>query len=239
MRSDEAFVAHALVGFLGGPFIASATDGDDPPDLYLHLTADRVAVEVTRLPEPMFDPYGTSFNRATHDMFAMRLLDELNANLGPSLPDTVSLCVCIRLPVRNGTRFKKSLTDWVGQVIAAPKLGIHQQEIDGSAVEIRVIPRRQEGKRIAGFVTTKSFVSCDILQNARLILEERIRAKSAQCSGLMKPIWLVMLNDYFLADADTYQEASRQLTLSHCFNRLFIVSHQSAVNELVLNRNSS
>ena len=47
MRRDEAFVARALVEFLGGPSSASACEGEDPPDLYLTFGASRVGVEVT------------------------------------------------------------------------------------------------------------------------------------------------------------------------------------------------
>ena len=234
MRPDEKFVGDALVQFLGGPSVATVTVGDNPPDLYLDLKTARVGVEVTRLPEPMFDPNGTSFNRATHDTFAIRLLHELDANLGPSVPDSVSLYVVIRVPVGNGARFRKCLTDWLREILAAPELGTYQREIESSKTEISVIPRRPVGKRIAGLVTTQSFFSRNILQNARLILEDRIKTKSARCSELTKPLWLAMLNDYWLADTDCYGEASGQLKLSHCFDRFFIVFDSCAVSELVV-----
>jgi hypothetical protein len=234
MRFDEEFAARSLVQFLGGPSVVSIEDGENPPDLYLDLATLRVGVEVTRLPEPMFDPTGTSFNRVTHDTFAIRLLDELDANLGPSLPDSVSLYVVIRVPVCNGAQFQRSLTDWVCEIVAAPELGTHEREIEGSETRISVIPRRPAGKRIAGLVMTKHFFSREILRNARLILEDRIRTKSARCSGLTKPIWLAMLNDFWLADVDCYEEASRQLKLSHCFDRLFIVFDRDVVTELVV-----
>ena len=222
--------------FLGGPSAVSVTAGENPPDLYLDLATTRVGVEVTRLPEPMFDPNGTSFNRATHDTFAIRLLNELDANLGPLLPGNVSLYVVIRVPVGDGARFRRSLTDWVREIVAAPELGTRERQIECSKTKISVIPRRSAGKRIAGLVTTNIFFSHDILQNARLILEDRIKTKSALCSELTKPIWLAMLNDYGLADADCYEEASWQLKLSHCFERLFIVSDRGVVSELVLGR---
>ena len=44
MRRDEEFVGHALVEFFGGPSCASASDGEDPPDLYLAIGASRVGV---------------------------------------------------------------------------------------------------------------------------------------------------------------------------------------------------
>src|SRR5882762_6282616 len=99
MRPDEAFVAQALVDFFGGPSTASATDGEDPPDLYLNLAGNRVGVEATRLSESTFDPNGTKGNRATQDEFGVRLLNKLDAELGPSLPNDTSLYLNIKLPV--------------------------------------------------------------------------------------------------------------------------------------------
>ena len=46
MRRDEAFVAQAVAKFLGGPSFATASDGDDPPDVYLTLRESRVGLEV-------------------------------------------------------------------------------------------------------------------------------------------------------------------------------------------------
>ena len=82
MRPDEAFVSGALVTFLGGPSSVSASDGEDPPDLYLTFNDARVGVEVTRLSQFTFEPNGTLGNRATQDTFGMRLLEDLNATVG-------------------------------------------------------------------------------------------------------------------------------------------------------------
>jgi len=234
MPPDEKFVGDSLVQYFGGPSAASFTVGENPPDLYFNLGTTRVGVEVTRLPEPMLDPNGISFNRATHDTFALRLLNELNANLGSLVPDGLGLWIVIRVPVGNGTRFRRCLTDWLREIIAAPKLGTYERQIEGFKTKISVIPRRPTGKPIAGHVTTHHFLSHDISLNASRILADRIKSKSAICSELTKPIWLAMLNYSCLADADCYEEAFRQTKLSHCFDRLFIVFDSGAVSELVI-----
>jgi len=234
VRRDEAFVARALVQFLGGPSSASASDGEDPPDLYLTLAASRIGVEVTRLSQFTFEPDGTLGNRATQDFFGLRLLDDLNTKIGPSLPDDISLLVGLWVPVSNAARFRKSLTDWVAEVAAAPEKGAqYEREIEGSKTNISVIPERPTGKKIAGFVVN-THSSADIVLNARLILADRIRTKSKICATLPKPIWLAVLNDYWLADADSYAAACRQLKIDRCFERVFLVSDNGAVNELTI-----
>ena len=234
MRRDEAFVGRALVAFLGGPLIASVSDGEDPPDLYLHVGGSRTGVEVTRLSQFTFESDGALGNRATQDFFGIRMLNDLDANVGPTLPEETSLLIGLWVPVPNASRFKRTLTEWVAQIAAAPEQGFNEErEIEGSKVSVSVIEQRPSGKKIAGFVVNKNS-SADIGLNARLVLEDRIRSKAEICGALPKPIWLAVLNDYWLADADTYALAGRQLKLSHCFERIFVVSDQGAVNELAI-----
>jgi hypothetical protein len=94
-----------------------------------------------------------------------------------------------------------------------------------------VVPRHSSGKKIIGIVINKD-ASPDIALNARLVLEDRIGTKSKLCAQLRKPIWLVLLNDYWLANAGVYAEVYRKLNLTHCFERIFLVNGDGTVAEL-------
>lgn len=234
MRRDEIFVANALVNFIGGPSLASASDGEDPPDLYLSFGGTRIGVEVTRLSQFTFEPDGTLGNRATQDFFGLRLIEELNSKIGPLLPSDTSLVVGLWVPVESAARFRKSLIAIVTKIAQTPKHGLQQDlEIEGTKISISVIPERPTGKKIVGFVVNKNS-SADIGLNARLVLEDRIRTKSAICAFLPKPIWLAVLNDYWIADVESYDTACRQLCIAHCFERILLVSDVGAVNELTV-----
>lgn len=232
MRRDEEAVAQALVDFLGGPAVVSASDGDDPPDLYLSFATSQVGVEVTRLSQFTFEQDGSLGNRATQDSFGLRLIERLNVGIGPSLPDNTSLLVGVWVPVKNASRFEKGLTTFVKQISETPTMGTREeQKIEGSKASITVIPTRPSEKKIVGYIVNKNS-SPDIGLNSRMILEERINTKSNICEKLPKPIWLALLNDYWLADADSYELAAQQLRISHCFERLFLVSITGTVTEL-------
>ena len=233
MRDEEKFVGRCLVTFLGGPSRASVSEGENPPDLYFHLDGCSIGVEVTRLSQCTFEPNGTLGNRATQDSFGKRLLKELNNDVGPNLPGGVSLLVGLWVPVPNASRFKKTLTHWVARIVTSEQGFKEEREIEGSKVSVSVVEQLASGMKIAGFVVNKNS-SADIGMNARLILEDRIRSKTGICGRLSRPVWLALLNDYWLADANTYAVAGRQLNISHCFERIFLVSHQGAVNELAI-----
>jgi hypothetical protein len=172
-------------------------------------------------------------NRATQDSFGLRLLNEIDSKLGPSLPDDVSFLVGIELPVSNAARFRKGLLDWVAEV-ALNQLADAQYDrlIEGSNASISVIPARPTGEKIVGFVVAKNS-KADILLNARLVLADRIRIKNELCARLRKPIWLALLNDYWLADAETFAIAARQINAAHCFERVFLVSGSGVVSDLM------
>ena len=203
MRRDEEFVGRPLVDFFGGPSRASTIEGEDPPDLYLTVENSRIGVEVTRLSQFTIEPDGSLGNRTTQDYFGLRLIDDLNTNVGPSLPDDVSLLIGLWVPVSNAQSFRKGLFEWIAKIAIAPEEGFKQErEIEGSKVSVSLIAERPMGKKIAGFVVNTNS-SADIGLNARLVLEDRIRTKSKICASLPRPIWLAVLNDYWLADADT------------------------------------
>lgn len=237
MRSDEAFVSRALVAFFGGPSSALACDGENPPDLYLTFSDSRVGVEVTRLSQFTIEPDGSLGNRATEDSFGLRLLNDLNATVGPSLPSNIGLLVGVKMPVPKASKFKKKLTAWVSQIAASPMLGEqYEKVIENSKATVSVVPERSTGKKIAGFVANSNS-SADILANARLVLEDRIRTKNELCTSLSKPVWLALLNDYWLADADTYALAAKQIAVEHCFERIFLVFENATVTELAIGHN--
>ena len=187
---------------------------------------------MTRLSQFTFERDGSLGNRATQDSFGLQLIERLNANIGPSLPDSVSLLVGLWVPVKSASRYEKGLTAFVKQITTTPKMGIHEeQEIEGSKASITVIPPQPSKKRIIGYVVNNNS-SPNIGLNSQLILEERISTKSKICEKLPKPIWLALLNDYWLADSESYERAAAEFKIAHCFQRLFLITDTGSVTEL-------
>jgi hypothetical protein len=232
MRADEEFVGSALVEYFGGSACACVREGDDPPDLYLTLNGVRVGVEVTRVSQFTVEPDGALGDRATQDAYGLRVVNELDTQVGPCLPSDKSLLVTLQLPVTNVRPFRRKLAKLLEQIAKAPvEDSSHDATIEGSPVTVSVIPRRPSGKSVVGIIANRNS-SADIGFNALLVLTDRIRTKSEICADLPKPVWLALLNDYWLADAVTYANAARQLDDGGCFQRVFIVSDQGSVNEL-------
>lgn len=232
MRDEEAFVAGSLLAFLGEASGATVSDGDDPPDFLLHFETSSVGVEVTRLSQCTVQSDGTLGNRLTEDSFALRLLEELDLSMGSLLPNGTGLFISLQMPVQNADRFRKQLTAWVREIAPCAEPGAHwERAIDEMTARVSVIPERTSGKKIVGLVSNANS-SADIGLNARLLLEDRITAKNESCAHLPRPLWLALLNDYWLANEVSYAIAYEQLQLEHCFKRIFLVAGNGGVSEL-------
>ena len=232
LRPDEEFVGQSLVAFFGGPSLAAFSEGGDPPDLYLTTEGVRVGVEVTQLSQVTFRPGGTNGNRRTQDAFGLRVLADLNNEVTTILPIGVALLIVLWVPVENPSKYRKALTDLVKGIALSPELG-HEivRNVEGAKVSLKVIPRQPGADAVSGAVANTES-SADIGMNARVILEERIQAKTQRCALLPRPLWLALLNEYWLADPDSYVLAAKQIKLEHCFERLFLVSDNGQIREI-------
>jgi len=235
VRPEEEFVKNSVINYLGGCIEAAA--GEDPPDYYFTIDGVRVAVEVTQLVEASYDEHGRPKNRRTEDGFSANLCDQLNTQLGRYLPEGLALLLVIFGPIKVPRRFKKNLHQQVGKLVH--DTGVtpgweRTYDIDGNKVRVHVVPQHsQSQKRITGLIE-----NCDttpfIKQNASVILASRINAKQAIMSKLSwsGPKWLCLLNDFWLADHETYAMALAEMTISHEFEKIFLVSLEGKIHVL-------
>ncbi len=236
VRPDEQFVGECLVRYFGRQAHALAVAGEDPPDLRMTVGELQVAVEVTRLSQFTVHPNGAVGNRASEDTFAVDLINRLNTTVGPTLPEHIDLVICAEMPVRRPAKYKKALTRHIESIChSSTPNACYEFDVEGSRTRVRAIPRRHGCKRIVGLISNR-FSSPDIAWNARVMLENRIRTKMKKCASIGGPVWLALLNDYWLADHATYAAAGREVSVRHRFDKLLLVSGNGAVSELPICR---
>lgn len=232
LRPEEVFVRDCLIQVLGGPEAVSARDGENPPDFYLSFNGTLRAVEVSRLAPVTFKPSGKIGNRLSDDSFGISLCDSLNKRLGPQIPDGRALFLNIRLPVKDATRFRPAVRKLLEEsvIIDGPFTGTREFRVMQAALGITWVPQQRSGKKVVG-IAQNEHADPDILLNATVILCERLGEKEELCSRLNPavPRWLGLLNDYWLADAETYAQAYARCQRQHSFERIYLVSDTSAV----------
>ena len=105
----------------------------------------------------------------------------------------------------------------------------------GHRVDISIIPNRTHSeKKIVGVIVNDNS-NAHILSYAEVILSDRIQDKVEKCKNIPHKgkKWLALLNDYWLADNDTYSQAIKNISVQHDFEKIYLISVDGTVSELV------
>jgi hypothetical protein len=179
------------------------------------------------------DDKGAARARLSHDAPAMSFSDSLDEELSPNIPDGLMVVLTLWAPIGNLRKTRTVLAKRIGDLVAADNEIQVTETIEGNEVGIRVTRyERDSGKKVVAVVANR-YSSPDILVNAWETLEDRIVDKAGKCRLLsQRPIWLALLNDYRLADVETYRQAFEKLSLQHPFERILIVGGNRSVDDL-------
>ena len=239
LRDDEKFCIDAIVKLIGGEW----SEGEDPPDAYLKIGNDNIAVEISTLTQYVMDHNSNFKPRLSEDYTALRLCNELDEQLNNRIPSGRAVLLILSAPINSARKLKPRLgVEIMALVESAGKTDASvEREIFGNKITIHHFPQgRPSGKKIVGAVQNKN--SCtDILTNAKAILADRITVKAQKSKPLLSScrVWLALFNDYWLADLDTYRKAMAQISSEHPFEKILIVSGNGSVTELYEKRNKS
>jgi hypothetical protein len=230
MRKDEEFVITAVASYCSG----SWRTGEDPPDAYIDIGNSAIAVEISMLTQSVTTVDGTRA-RLSDDQTAICLAGELDTELKLLIPDgtTVGLRLCPPL-----VKFRKTKKQLAHRITALMRDSV----ADGTELKLTILDNDIElwvtrhgdpqYKKVSAIIYNRNS-SPNILRNAAYALADRIGRKSLKCTPVKKrPLWLALLNDYWLADADTYSLAMTGISIAHPFEKILMVSGDGSVTVL-------
>lgn len=236
LNPDEQFVIEALAR----KFAAVWTAGQNPPDAYLTFDSHMVAVEITTITQRITDDQG-SRPRASDDAVMQPMIDRLNSQLLGVMPKGYSVGLVIRTPVLDGRKTTNQLASllmgMLNTVATCPKET--NVDIRGNKITICINSRENlplydcnHVSKIWGVCQNRAS-SPDILANTIHSLQERIATKQKKCASLIKqPIWLALLNDYWLADSGTFDRAFSNIQIEHSFEKILLIGRDGQVHKL-------
>jgi hypothetical protein len=225
---DEEFAIDAVARTYAGAWAA----GEDPPDAYLTLSGERIAVEVSTLTQHVTDDRGTR-PRLSDDTAAVALAEDLNRILQPAILDGTSVVLTLRTPIHKVRRTQAAVETEIRAYMARASDAPADKtiEINGNVIGLSYSRHGDmRFKKVSAAILHRSS-SPDILSNARGILEDRIAVKARKCAPVARrgPVWLALLNDYWLSDAATYRQAFASLAVAHPFSKILLVSGDGSV----------
>lgn len=226
MRNEEKYALEALVSRFGGEFSA----GENPPDAYLQINGQCVAVEVSMLVERITEN-GVTRSRMAYEAPVTKISEELEAEVGDSIPNGKWLYLGLPCPIKGMQMFKKGLAQFAREIIADNEKSA-ERIISGNLVSINYYSDRGERKRkVAQFVSdTQSFDK----EQAKLILHDRITVKNGKIAKLpgTSEYWLALLNHYWPANIETYREIYKSYQGEHKFDKILIIDQHKQVKIL-------
>lgn len=229
LRSDEKFCIEAVADSVEGEW----SEGENPPDTYLRFGSEKIAVEISTLTQYVTDQNGDSRPRLSDDSTGIRLSDELDQDLKKEIPANRTVLLILSTPINSARKLKPRLKEEIKTLVSGAGSDDFTvaHTLLGNKITIRLIPAgRPSGKKVICAIQNEKS-SADILANAVAILRDRIVTKTEKCKSLSSsdPLWLVLFNDYWLADLDTYRQAMSELSIEHPFERILIVSGNKSV----------
>ena len=233
LKPDEEFVKKCLIKTLRA---TNAWEGEDPPDIYLEVNDEKIAIEITTLYPVTFGQDGAVQNRLSQDFFGCNLCDDLDLRLKNEVPSDVDIFLTLYMPVENGRKYKKELYAYVREFISKDIKAGDEEEVEllGSKVRILVIPNCEYSeKKIVGVIVNKNS-SAYMLGNAQATLAERIHDKVKKCKVIKHrgQVWLALFNEYWLANHETYIQALKTMDVAHDFDRIYIIMGNGSVHQI-------
>jgi hypothetical protein len=234
LREDEKFVINSIAKAFAGEWRC----GENPPDAYLTCDTKTFAVEISTLTQPITDEQGHIHSRLSDDHAARRFVAALNADarLQNVVPSGCTIGLVLSSPILKKPSTKSSLVKIITGLLANPAslASDHVVRINDNNITIYLIRHDEvDSPKVSGIYPHRGS-NPDVLANVKIILEDRITTKSEKCDHLRAagPLWLALLNDYWLASAYTYRHAMSSLSIMHPFEKILLVGGSGAVDQL-------
>lgn len=232
LRPDEDFAIRAVAASTSGTW----WPGDNPPDAYLMVGERTIGVEISMLTQHVNNEHGGTHARLSEDVPAIAMANQLDRDLREVIPNGRMAILTLRAPILEVRQTTLQLKEKICRLVAAASSETVdvEESICGNAIGIQITSHEQPDPRKVHALVPNRKSSPNILSNARYILEERIATKAKKCGSLNfnGPLWLALINDYWLADSQTYQKAMAMIPLSHPFERILLISGDGFVAAL-------
>lgn len=159
-------------------FVRRLTTREDPPDAYLGVGSETVAVEISTLSQHVDDYRERPIPRFSKDATALRLREKLNEDLQTKISQGCTALLVLKSPIANKRQLKPHLPEKLPELIESPEpLQILECRIFDKMIEIQLdSSKRSWGNKVAGLLINQK-PSADILMNARVSLDDRIIVK--------------------------------------------------------------
>jgi hypothetical protein len=215
-------------------FTATWEEGEDPPDAYIMAAGKRVAVDIATIKR-----HGTGLGNAAKprlrfDKVATRLVERVQAALGETVPNGLTVLLTITAPIRLPSKTAASLEDRIHTLLGRGSPDRDEKDtIHGNRIHIRLLRDGPErAPRMIGFVHNSDTDPLPLLEITRELLELFSAEAGRRAARLAGDRWLVVMSAGGIACLDAYRYIYSQLRMATDFKKVLMVFGDGRVGML-------
>jgi hypothetical protein len=232
--SDMRKVERTAIEAVARRFSAGWEKGSDSRNAYIRVAGKRVAVDITTLKRRGTGQGNAAKPRLRFDKVVTRLIERLQATLGDTVPDGVTVLLTITAPIRLPSKTVASLEGKIQTLLGRGSPGREEKDtIHGNRVQIRLLRGESErAPKMIGFVHN-SDTDPRLLFNMTRGLLELIRAEAGRRAP--RPAgdrWLVVKSAGGISCLDAYRYIYSQLRMATNFKKILMVFDDGRVGML-------
>lgn len=215
-------------------FSATWEEGGDPPDAYIMVAGKRIAVDITTLKRRDTGQGNAAKPRLRFDKVATRLIERLQATLGGTVPEGMTVLLTITAPIRLPSKTAASLEANIQTLLGRGSPGRDEEDtIHGNRVQIRLFRAECErAPKLIGFVHNSDTDPLLLFNMTRELLELCSAEAGRRASRLEGDRWLVVISAGGIACLEAYRYIYSQLRMATDFKKILMVFGDGRVGTL-------
>jgi hypothetical protein len=215
-------------------YLATRKEGSDFPDAYIMVARKRVAVDIITLKRRGTGQGNAAKPRLRFDKVATRLIGRLQAALGESVPDGMTVLLTITAPIRLPSKTAASLEDKIQTLLGRGSPGRDQKDtIHGNRVQIRLLRDESErAPKMIGFVHNSDSDPLLLLNMTHELFELISAEAGRRAPRLAGDRWLVVISAGGISCLEVYRYIYAQLRMATDFRKILMVFGDGRVGVL-------
>ena len=215
-------------------FSATWEKGSGSPDAHITVAGKRVAVDIMTLKRRGSGQADVAKPRLRFDKVATRLIERLQATLGDTVPDGMTVLLTITAPIRLPSKTAASLEDKIQTLLGRGSPGGDERDtIHGNRVRIRLLRDESErAPKMIGFVHNSDSDPLLLLNMTRELLELISAEAGRRAPRLAGDRWLVVISDGGISSLEAYRYIYSQLRMATDFKKILMVFGDGRVGML-------
>ena len=215
-------------------FSATWEKGSDPPDAYIIVAGKRVAIDITTLKWRGTLKVNAAKPRLRFDKVATRLIERLQATLGETVPDGMTVLLTITAPIRLASKTAAALEGKLHAILGRESPSRDEKiTIHGNRVQIRVLRDAPErAPKMVGFVHNPDSDRLLLLNMTSELLELISTDVGGRAIRLAGDQWLVVIGEKDFSFLELYRYICSQLGRATDFKKILMVFGDGRVEML-------